>query len=637
MRSKDKTPFIIVSAALVLGLLVGLRLQAMLESTNAERAALDFRLAATQRTALVREAFLIPSLRVEVLRRFFENSDAVDENEYRSFIAPWLQDSSATIYSVYLLEGETRLVPVHGKLEGAAEHRAEELVMRLSIDGKPQSLVMESAETDDASILMAAVAKSKQGLSLVIFAQMYFDKCIESAIGATDLCGLPICVFDRSVPPRLLSFHPPKLDASLGAPLTAPEKKPAYSFTEPVVVAGTSLDIRVDASPKYREQRNRNLYVVVAPTTMLIFLSMALGINALRRRAAIAEAGRNVATAELERFFSVNLDLLCIWDSAGTILTLNPAWEGVLGYPLETLVGMNILDLIHEEDVPVARSFLEMLSRGDPVRGFVDRLHTKSGDYKKIEWRAAAAEGLVYAAARDVTERELNEARLKRALDEKETLLREVHHRVKNNLQIVSSVLNLHEDEANDPRLSLIIERAQNRIRSMALVHETLYRSQDFSGVDFQDYAKTLIADYGAGAGEKSMQVTLDTDPLLLDLDLAIHCGLLLNELATNAAKHAVPSSAIPSLKIALRESEGELLLAVEDNGPGLPQDFDIVRSAHLGLRIAATLASQLAGSASALKALPAVSLCGARFEVRFRPPARSFRRCEVAPQLLDS
>jgi two-component sensor histidine kinase len=216
-------------------------------------------------------------------------------------------------------------------------------------------------------------------------------------------------------------------------------------------------------------------------------------------------------------------------------------------------------------------------------------------------------------------------------------LLREVHHRVKNNLQIISSLLNLQGDESNDPKLSGIIERAQNRIRSMSLVHETLYRSDDFNGVDFQDYVRTLIADYEGGSDGTPVQVVLEMDPIVLDLDLAIHCGLLLNELATNAAKHALPARADPKLAIIFRETDGELLLAVEDNGSGLPPDFDIVRSSHLGLKIAASLAAQLSGSPCALKALQGGLLPGTRFEMTFRPVPGSFKLRENEPASRDS
>ncbi len=188
---------------------------------------------------------------------------------------------------------------------------------------------------------------------------------------------------------------------------------------------------------------------------------------------------------------------------------------------------------------------------------------------------------------------------LRASLAEKEVLLKEIHHRVKNNLQIISSLLHLQSRNVTDARALEMLREGQNRVQSMALIHENLYRSQDLANVDFGEYVKTLVAhlfsSYGGGQGKVNLIVEVDRVPL--SIDTAIPCGLIINELVTNSLKYAFPKGRKGEIQVCLHlVGDGEVALTVSDNGVGLPPGFDIERTESLGLRLVTTLADQIDG-----------------------------------------
>jgi two-component sensor histidine kinase len=192
------------------------------------------------------------------------------------------------------------------------------------------------------------------------------------------------------------------------------------------------------------------------------------------------------------------------------------------------------------------------------------------------------------------------EATVRASLHEKESLLMEIHHRVKNNLQIISSLLHLQADKIDSPIAKSAMANMQNRIRSMALIHEHLYRSENFAAVDLAVYLtqlcnqlfRTLVVT------PSRIKLHLDLAPVHLKIDQAIPCGLLVNELVSNAFKHAFPADRGGELCVELHQSaDGALArLRVADNGVGLPPDFTMDDSASLGLKLATNLARQLGG-----------------------------------------
>jgi two-component sensor histidine kinase/HAMP domain-containing protein len=186
-----------------------------------------------------------------------------------------------------------------------------------------------------------------------------------------------------------------------------------------------------------------------------------------------------------------------------------------------------------------------------------------------------------------------------RRRQEKEVLLKEIHHRVKNNLQIISSLLKLQSRQITDPLLLQVMQDSQSRVRSMALIHEKLYQSQSLARIDFGEYVKSLATDLFRSYQHNFMgiQLKVQMDEVALDLDHAVSCGLILNELMTNALKYAFPDGRNGTIWVELRtNSEHILSLRVADNGVGIPADFDIRNATSLGLQLVNSLVGQLDG-----------------------------------------
>jgi PAS domain S-box-containing protein len=213
----------------------------------------------------------------------------------------------------------------------------------------------------------------------------------------------------------------------------------------------------------------------------------------------------------------------------------------------------------------------------------------------RIDGKVREVSGLAY----HITERKEAQRELLRSLAEKEVLLKEVHHRVKNNLQIISSIMNLQSAYVSDDddRLKDLLHHSRDRICSMSLIHESLYQHKDFSALDLGAYidglARNLMMSYSLSG---KVDLRLDLAPTSLVLDQAIPCGLILNELISNALKHAFPTDANGSVSIGLRCDEDRVELTVADDGRGLPAGFDPHRQGNLGLELVRTLVDQLDG-----------------------------------------
>jgi PAS domain S-box-containing protein len=190
-----------------------------------------------------------------------------------------------------------------------------------------------------------------------------------------------------------------------------------------------------------------------------------------------------------------------------------------------------------------------------------------------------------------------SEERIRTSLDEKEVLLKEIHHRVKNNMQVISSLVSLQAAELKNDTMKDIFKDVTHRIRSMAMVHETLYRSSDMARVDFAEYAKNLLSYLlrAHGSVAAGIRLNLDLEPMLLPVNTAVPCGLILNELISNALKHAFHSREGGQVAVTLRGgAQDRVHLCVSDNGVGLPPDCDWKQSSTLGLRLVKMLAEQL-------------------------------------------
>lgn len=182
-------------------------------------------------------------------------------------------------------------------------------------------------------------------------------------------------------------------------------------------------------------------------------------------------------------------------------------------------------------------------------------------------------------------------------LHHRETMLREIHHRVKNNMQVMSSLLSLQSRVVSNPEASRLLEENQNRIQSMALLHEILYQSDDLAAVDFSKYIRRMVDHLFRSFGVNEQQISLITelDPIVLELDDALPCGLLINEVISNSLKHGFPQGRCGEVHIRLQcPAVASVILALSDNGVGLPAGLDWTTSRSLGLRLVRALAQQL-------------------------------------------
>jgi two-component sensor histidine kinase len=239
-------------------------------------------------------------------------------------------------------------------------------------------------------------------------------------------------------------------------------------------------------------------------------------------------------------------------------------------------------------------------------------IHPLNEDYINLYGMDLTEHKRVETALRD------SEEHLKTSLGEKDVLLKEIHHRVKNNMQVISSLVDLQADEVGDAALRGIFQDVVNRVRSMAMVHEKLYQSGDLARVEFADYTETLLgylwrALKGAASG---IQLDLDLAPVFLPVNLAVPCGLVLNELFSNALKHAFNGRESGRVTVSLQEdADGKVQLEVRDDGIGLPPGLDSQKAGSLGLRLVQMLARQL-------KATVAVkSDSGTVFTITFKGP----------------
>ena len=212
-------------------------------------------------------------------------------------------------------------------------------------------------------------------------------------------------------------------------------------------------------------------------------------------------------------------------------------------------------------------------------------------EYKVIERTAELKE--------EITERKRAEDQTKASLKEKEVLLREIHHRVKNNLQVISSMLSLQASTETDNRSLKALEESQRRVKVMARIHENLHQSDDLSSIYARDYLNTIVEDTIASSGDDRQRISsrLDVDDIIFDVDCAIACGQIVSELLSNSLKYAFPNDQSGNIKVSLhRRDGGRIELTVADDGKGFPDNFDLEQAKTLGMRLVHALAMQLSG-----------------------------------------
>jgi PAS domain S-box-containing protein len=312
-------------------------------------------------------------------------------------------------------------------------------------------------------------------------------------------------------------------------------------------------------------------------------------------------------TAKMESIFNSTENLM-MWtlnhDFEITELNTNFIKNMELSFGEEVKHSVNIMAILQRHvDHNFYQGQLQAFTNGFKGRPQQFELPLKSDKNETVWWQCFLSpvylngklmelSCLVY----DNTERKVIDRKIRDSLKEKEVLLQEVHHRVKNNLQVISSILNLQSSYVNDPKTLEILRESQQRIKSMSFIHETIYRTADFSRLEFMDYIKTIASNLIQSYRTASTRVDFipDMESVGLNLDQAIPCGLIINELVSNALKYAFKGRKKGTLSIILREENNEVILAVKDDGVGLPKDFAFEKNNSLGIQLVYALVEQI-------------------------------------------
>lgn len=293
-------------------------------------------------------------------------------------------------------------------------------------------------------------------------------------------------------------------------------------------------------------------------------------------------------------------------DSEGSIQLANQHLSELFGFtPLE-LTNMSYLDLISESERKTAEDSMINLINGETDFVHLERLYRRKdtstfwGELtgSRILNEDGTLKGLI-GVITDITDRKKADDALKESLNEKEVLLREIHHRVKNNMQIISSLLNLQIQFEDFDETVSVLRESQGRIKSMSIVHEKLYRSDSFTKINFKEYVTSLISDifYSYGVNKGRIKLDLDIEDVRMGFDTAIPLGLIINELVTNSVKYAFPEDQKGKIKIILKLKDENYFLTVMDDGVGIPADIKPEKTETLGLQLIISLINQLDGN----------------------------------------
>ncbi len=278
------------------------------------------------------------------------------------------------------------------------------------------------------------------------------------------------------------------------------------------------------------------------------------------------------------------------------ILYCNHSFAQMLQLPLQQLIGSYITEYIAAQDREQFRALHQQTFVGENIRKEINLLSSHRIKIPSlISLRMFSMDGLDTACmvVTDLTEQKQKDA----SLAEKEVLLKEIHHRVKNNMQVISSLVDLQADQVNDPDMRVIFQDVINRVRTMAMIHEKLYQSTDLAHVDFADYTQSLVSKLwqAQGAALMGIELKLDLKPVVLPITSAVPCGLILNELFSNTLKHAFPGRRNGLVVLTLgKKSDKMVYLSVYDDGVGFAAGVDWEQSRSLGLRIVKMLARQI-------------------------------------------
>lgn len=301
-------------------------------------------------------------------------------------------------------------------------------------------------------------------------------------------------------------------------------------------------------------------------------------------------------------------DAIISVNSAQQILIFNQGAEKIFSYSTDEVLGKQLGLLMPEEfRAPHNKHIQDFGDSEQTSRRMLERSEIlgqrKDGSIFTAEANISQyeieGEKIYTAILRDVSDRKIIEQDLRESLAEKEILLQEVHHRVKNNLQVISSLFTLQGNSTDDPDRLALLRESQHRIQSMALVHEKIYQSENLTQINFEQYVRDLVTEIFQSyqTGDLDVRLSFELEPVLLEINRAIPCALILNELTSNALKYAFTDQNSGNLNFVLKvENEQQLLLTVSDDGKGIPGKVKFNSAKTLGLRLVRVLTRQLSG-----------------------------------------
>ncbi|HWQ63336.1 MAG TPA: PAS domain S-box protein [Methanospirillum sp.] len=332
------------------------------------------------------------------------------------------------------------------------------------------------------------------------------------------------------------------------------------------------------------------------------------------------------ALAESERHFRELADLLpepvFETDACGHVTFCNQGAHSLLAPGNDTtLIGVSFLQFFSDGDQGKLGTVLDEVKADPAVRNGDFTVRAKDGGERSVLLSLSPVfRDTVYDGVRgvivDITEMKQYQETLQRTIEEKDVLFRELHHRVKNNMQVISSLLQLQEEYIEDERLISAIHDCEQRIASMALVHETLYRSDSLSGISFATYLENLAEEVISSiATVRDIRAEIDVGDIRFNLDTVVTLGLIINELMVNSMKYAFTGKGKGIISVCMKHGEGSYVISYADDGVGLPPDFSIDSSSSLGMRLVRVLTRQLLGSVTVGDSEDGP---GARFTIQF-------------------
>jgi PAS domain S-box-containing protein len=346
-------------------------------------------------------------------------------------------------------------------------------------------------------------------------------------------------------------------------------------------------------------------------------LNRALQSEMVERTRAEALLGKS--EQKYRRLFEISPDAMAVHRN-GEILLANQATATLLNAPdPEALVGKPIWDFVEDGSLALSRLRVQQVEHEERAAECVE-LKLLSLDKTPLHVEVASVpsmykdEPAVLPVIHDITRTKQAQERLKASLEEKEVLLREIHHRVKNNLQIISSLLKLQSKFAGSKSVEDVFSDSEIRLQSLALLHERLYESDDLTNIDFRSYVGALVPNLLQSHSGTHKHITFENsvEKTHFSLDTAIPCGLIVNELVSNCLKHAFPDGRQGKVEVSLAPFDKQYRLLISDDGIGLPQEIDPPNPRTLGLRLVNTLVRQLQGQVCVDRS------CGTEYQIVF-------------------